>query len=166
MSAQSIIKSFTYWHNALSGNYGPIHENDPQCGYYRMRLRRGGEWVPVAIFREDDGEVIALCKGEMKDAFEVWTWCCRYPVDYEVYRAVVEEGKHWPEDVLAGGLADPSTMSSLIAKGDPSPTTLPAIGHNSSGVTEAAVTSKTKNSSSRSWSFLPNLQRLSPILPS
>ena len=130
-------QSYTYWHNALMGQFGPIHENDPQCGYYRMRWRRGGEWIPVAIFREDDGEVLALCKGEMKDAFEVWTWCCRYPVDYEVYRAVAEEGKPWPEDVLAGGLADPSTMNSLLAKGGPSPIQTPTIGHNSSGVTEA-----------------------------
>ena len=119
---------YTYWHNALMGQFGPIHENDPQCGYYRMRWRRGGEWIPVAIFREDDGEVLALCKGEMKDAFEVWTWCCRYPVDYEVYRAVAEEGKHWPEDVLVG-LDDKAAITlSPIA---------PTIGHNSSGVTEA-----------------------------
>ena len=128
---------YTYWHNALMGQFGPIHENDPQCGYYRMRLRRGGEWVPVAIFREDDGEVIALCKGEMKDAFEVWTWCCRYPVDYEVYRAVAEEGKPWPEDVMVSGLADPTAKSPYPPAGNPSPTTLPTIGHNSSGVTEA-----------------------------
>ena len=128
---------YTYWHNALMGQFGPIHENDPQCGYYRMRLRRGGEWVPVAIFREDDGEVIALCKGEMKDAFEVWTWCCRYPVHYEVYRAVAEEGKPWPEDVMVSGLADPTAKSPYPPADNPSPTTLPTIGHNSSGVTEA-----------------------------
>ena len=129
--------SYTYWHNALSGNFGPIHENDPQCGYYRMRLRRGGEWIPVAIFREDDGEVLALCKGEMKDAFEVWTWCCRYPVDYEVYKAVAEEGKPWPEDVLVSGIADTAAKSSFPTTGKPSPAPFPTIGHNSSGVTEA-----------------------------
>ena len=125
---------YTYWHNALMGQFGPIHENDPQCGYYRMRLRRGGEWIPVAIFREDDGEVLALCKGEMKDAFEVWTWCCRYPVDYEVYRAVAEEGKPWPEDILVG-LDDKAaiTLSPIVP---PSPIA-PTIGHNSSGITEA-----------------------------
>jgi len=102
-----------------------------------MRLRRGGDWIPVAIFREDDGEVLALCKGELKDAFEVWTWCCRYPVDYEVYRAVAEEGKPWPEDILVSGLADSPAKSSYPTTGNPSPTTLPTIGHNSSGVTEA-----------------------------
>ena len=130
-------QSYTYWRNALMGQFGPIHENDPQCGYYRMRWRRGGEWIPVAIFREDDGEVLALCKGEMKDAFEVWTWCCRYPVDYEVYKAVAEEGEPWPEDVLVSGLADPTAKSPYPPAGNPSPTTLPTIGHNSSGVTEA-----------------------------
>jgi len=127
---------YTYWHNALQGQFGPIHENDPQCGYYRMRVRRGGEWIPVAIFREDDGEVLALCKGEMKDAFEVWTWCCRYPVDYEVYRAVAEEGKPWPEDIFVG-LAEPAAKGSYPTNGIPSPAPIPTIGHNSSGVTEA-----------------------------
>ena len=130
-------QSYTYWRNALQGQLGPIHENDPQCGYYRMRWRRGGEWIPVAIFREDDGEVLALCKGEMKDAFEVWTWCCRYPVDYEVYRAVAEEGKPWPEDSFIGGLADPAAMGPYPTTVNPSPAPLPTIGHNSSGVTEA-----------------------------
>ena len=130
-------QSYSYWHNALYGKFGPIHENDPQCGYYRMRLRRGGEWVPVAIFREDDGEVIALCKGEMKDAFEVWTWCCRYPVDYEVYRAVAEEGKPWPEDVLVSDLSNRPANNATSTLLNPSPAPLPTIGHNSSGVTEA-----------------------------
>ncbi|MCX8504676.1 MAG: hypothetical protein ORN52_11995 [Beijerinckiaceae bacterium] len=128
---------YTYWHNALQGQFGPIHENDPQCGYYRMRWRRGGDWIPVAIFREDDGEVLALCKGEMKGAFEVWTWCCRYPVDYEVYRAVAEEGKPWPDNVLAGGLTDRVAKSSYQTTGNPSPAPFPTIGHNSTGVTEA-----------------------------
>jgi len=129
--------SYAYWHNALHGQFGPIHENDPQCGYYRMRWRRGGDWIPVAIFREDDGEVLALCKGEMKDAFEVWTWCCRYPVDYEVYRAVAEEGKPWPEDFFVSGLVDPAKKEGFPIQITPSPTPFPTIGHNSSGITEA-----------------------------
>jgi hypothetical protein len=128
---------YTYWHNALMGQFGPIHENDPQCGYYRMRWRRGGEWLPVAIFREEDGEVLALCKGEMKDPFEVWTWCCRYPVDYEVYRAVAEEGKPWPEDSFISELADPAAKGSYPTVVNPSSAPLATIGHNSSGITEA-----------------------------
>jgi hypothetical protein len=138
VTAVSTINSYTYWHNALLGQFGPVHENDPQCGYYRMRWRRGGEWIPVAIFREDDGEVLALCKGEMKDAFEVWTWCCRYPVDYEVYRAVAEEGKPWPEEVLVRGLPDRAAAKSIFpTQENASPVPRPTIGHNSSGVTEA-----------------------------
>jgi hypothetical protein len=132
-----LVSLYNWYYAALSGHFGPIHENDPQCGYYRMRWRRGGEWIPVAIFREDDGEVLALCKGEMKDAFEVWTWCCRYPVDYEVYRAVAEEGKPWPDDVLGGGLTDKVAKGTYPTTGNPSPAPFPTIGHNSSGVTEA-----------------------------
>ena len=129
--------SFTYWHNALHGRFGSIHENNPQCGYYRMRWRRDEDWVPVAIFQEDDGEIIALCKGKMKDAFEIWTWCCRYPVDYEVYRAVAEEGKPWPEDVLIGELSHRPAGIATSTMLNPSPNSLPTMGHNSFGVTES-----------------------------
>ena len=132
-----LVSLYNWYYAALSGHFGPIHENDPQCGYYRMRWRRGGEWIPVAIFREDDGEVLALCKGEMKDAFEVWTWCCRYPVDYEVYRAVAEEGKPWPEDVLVGGLTDQSATK-LEPISPPSPIA-PTIGHNSSSASASLM---------------------------
>ena len=131
--------SHTYWQDALLGKFGPVHENDPQSGYYRMRWRRGGEWIPVAIWRQDDGEVLALCGAELKDPFEVWTWCCRYPVEYGVYRAVAEDGEPWPEDLPATGSGMAAETEALVK----APTSSlavsppPSIGHNSAGVSEA-----------------------------
>jgi len=118
----------TYWQNALSGNFGAVHENDPQCGYYRMRKGRGGPWVPVAIWLEgqgslrqgqnsinsDSGKLVCLVAGMERNAYDVWTWVCRYPIAYETYVAVAEEGKPWPEEV-------------------------PALGHNSQSLNEAEV---------------------------
>ena len=118
----------TYWQNALSGNFGAVHENDPQCGYYRMRKGRGGPWVPVAIWLEgqgslrqgensinsDSGKLVCLVEGKERNAYDVWTWVCRYPIAYETYVAVAEDGKPWPEEV-------------------------PVLGHNSQSLNEAEV---------------------------
>ena len=120
--------SHTYWQNALSGNFGAVHENDPQCGYYRMRKGRGGPWVPAAIWLEgqgslrqgensinsDSGKLVCLVDGKERNAYDVWTWVCRYPIEYETYVAVAEDGKPWPEEV-------------------------PALGHNSQSLNEAEV---------------------------
>ena len=43
------------WRKALAGDPVPLHENDPQPGYWRMRQGRGGPFLPVAIWREPDG---------------------------------------------------------------------------------------------------------------
>ena len=128
MSNNHASTTHTYWQNALSGNFGAVHENDPQCGYYRMRKGRGGPWVPVAIWLEDrgslrqgqnsinsdSGKLVCLVDGVERNAYDVWTWVCRYPIAYETYMAVAEDGKPWPEEV-------------------------PALGHNSQSLNEAEV---------------------------
>ena len=159
---------YTYYQSALSGIFGPVHENDPQCGYYRMRRGRGGPWVPVAIWREvtgegeitgisDSGKLVCLVDGVEKDPYEVWTWVCRYPVPYETYVAVAERGEPWPED-----LPDLKRVKAPAAKHDPSlrpgqsvsgfssnlrpdvaprasSSSLAALGHNSAGMSEVEV---------------------------
>jgi len=128
MSNNHASTTHTYWQNALSGNFGAVHENDPQCGYYRMRKGRGGPWVPAAIWLEgqgslrqgensinsDSGKLVCLVEGKERNAYDVWTWVCRYPIAYETYVAVAEDGKPWPEEV-------------------------PVLGHNSQSLNEAEV---------------------------
>jgi hypothetical protein len=95
----------THWRAALRGAAMPLHENDPQPGYWRLRAWRGGPWVPVAIWRDPDGSLKALKGGQPADAQALWTWCCRHPIAYEAYCAVAEEGQPWPEEApLAAGL--------------------------------------------------------------
>ncbi|WP_146140148.1 hypothetical protein [Alsobacter soli] len=77
-----------------------------------MRSFRGGPWLPVAIWKDSDGQLKALRDGAPVDAQEVWTWCCQHPVSYETYVAVAEQGQPWPDEVPAGighnsGAADP-----------------------------------------------------------
>lgn len=113
---------YTYWHDALSGQFGPVHENDPQCGYYRMRQGKNGPWLPVAIWYDDSGTLLCLKAAIHVNPHDVWTWVCRNPVSYEIYVSVAEKGKGWPDDI-GGGTETSSSVN--------------GVGHNSSGVYEA-----------------------------
>jgi hypothetical protein len=97
-----MVDDLTFWRAALAGAGVPVHENDPQPGYWRMRAGRGGPWLPVAIWRAADGLLKALRDGQPAEAQDLWTWCCQNPVAYETYRAVAEEGLPWPEAVDVG----------------------------------------------------------------
>lgn len=89
-----------YWSHALRGIFGPVHENDPQSGYWRTKPDKEGRSSAVAIWREA-GSVHALRDGRPVDPCEVWTWCCQWPIPYGVYHGVVELGEPWP-DVVPG----------------------------------------------------------------
>ena len=129
--------TFTYWRNALGGAFGPIHENDPQPGYYRTRPGRDGRMLPVAIWSEADGQLRAIRDGVEIDPSTVWTWCCLNPVAYDTYVAVAETGEPWPEDVPVvgkGGAEAAAPARSMPASSSiPTPTPGPGPGHNSAG---------------------------------
>ena len=118
IQTKPIASDYAYWKNALNGKFGPIHENDPQCGFYRMKGRGGDPDIPVAIWRGEDGQVI------QKPA-DSWVWCCQKPIEDAVYYAV-SEGSPWP-DVLetefdkAAGMGhnnppDPESYEGIVAE--------------------------------------------------
>lgn len=90
---------YTYWQNALAGNFGPVHDSDPQPGFYRKRMGRAAGYVPVAIW-EQDGKVLALVDGREADAAEIWTYACKFPILEEWYRARMI-GQPWPDESAA-----------------------------------------------------------------
>jgi len=97
----------TYWHSTLQGKSLPIHENDPQEGWYRTRPRKGYRSLPVRIWRDEgSGELLALRDGKRVDPFEVWTWVCLNPVSVEAYEDVLERGGRWPDDITSGPRLD------------------------------------------------------------
>ena len=85
---------YAYWRDALTGKFGPIHDGDPQPGFYRLR-RRGQIDQPVAIWRDLDGIYCAV-SGREDDASEIWTFVADKPIAEAVYRAVVA-GEPWPD---------------------------------------------------------------------
>ena len=85
------LDKWAWWRAALRGDFGPVHENEPQTGFYRRKTR--DEFSPVAIWQGDDGAFLAEEAGSPADALALWTWVCRNPVTVEAYdRAVAGEG--------------------------------------------------------------------------
>lgn len=121
--AATIVNRWAWWQNALKGEFGPIHENDPQQGYYRVR-RKGEPWEPVAIFYpEGSDELVAYRNGREVRPDDIWSWCCRFPVTFDAYTAAVD-GKGWPDD-------DKVVAEQVKAE--------PTIGDNSATIDEAEV---------------------------
>lgn len=105
-AAKAVHPDYKYWTDALAGTLGPVHDGDPQCGFYRRRLFKDGPFVPVAIWRGDDG-MIALVDGKAADAADIWTWVCDKPITEAEYRKVVA-GEGWSDEPRAATV--PSNM--------------------------------------------------------
>lgn len=92
--------------------------NNPQPGHYRIRLVRGGPFVPVKIMRAcvctvNGGDeqarhdwretcdrspvLVALVNGRDTDMDRVWPWCARFPIAAQEY-AYMMARKSWAED--------------------------------------------------------------------
>lgn len=88
---------YDFWSRSVAGERVPRNEEDPQCGFYRMRKVRGGPWVAVEIWLEqqiDDetGELVAdeklraIQNGEPVNPAFIWTYC--RPIRAEEYDAL------------------------------------------------------------------------------
>lgn len=97
---------WTYWQNALEGKFGPVHEGDPQTGFYRRRLVKNGPFVPVAIWHDGD-KWVALVNGRPANAADIWTWVCQAPITKEAY-----------DKVMAGGTWDDAPEFEPVAPSD------------------------------------------------
>jgi hypothetical protein len=107
--AAKIVNRWQWYQNALKGEFGPIHESEPQQGYYRVR-RKGEPWEPVAIFYpEGSDELVAYRNGrEARDINSLWTWACRSPISFEAYEKAMAGDGFDDEPRAAPGIGDNS----------------------------------------------------------
>lgn len=102
--------SFDWYFSALAGGNPPIHEGDPQPGYYRVRDGKGGPWVPIwigedgASYQGFEGAEVAI------DAADRWTFICKHPIAYETWIEVYQGRMTWPDDI-SGELASAASGS-------------------------------------------------------
>lgn len=103
---------------------------EPQCGFYKRRLVKGGPWVPARIWREAEtdyftkeptGKDILRCTVGTKscDAAQEWPRLAPYPVkqsDYEYMTATAEWAKvHAPNEPEANP-AKPIDWNGIVLK--------------------------------------------------
>ena len=98
---------YSWWRRALKFGKGrelgreqlsalSVTESDPQPGFYRCQSEDGRRYLPVAIWRQD-GELRCMQGSRWREAEDIWSWCCRWPISEELYRQVVAGGS-WPEE--------------------------------------------------------------------
>ncbi|ANW00664.1 hypothetical protein [Bradyrhizobium icense] len=89
---------YDFWRRRMAGEVVPIHDGEPQAGFYRLKTR-DGEWQPVAYWFGKEGDL--RCRIGGKDvneqiANERWLWASKAPITHEVYKAVIA-GEPWPD---------------------------------------------------------------------
>ena len=96
----------THYQQNLAGASVALHADHPQAGYYKMRLGKGGPWVPVAIW-EKDGVMVAM-RGDGKggrtrvEPDAIWTYVAGNPVKQAEAKYAFEHGS-WEGDAPAIG---------------------------------------------------------------
>lgn len=102
MTKPTSIEAQYQWHkNALLGHFAedlPV-ETDPQPGFYKRRLVRGGPFVPCRIWIfspvDENGDLVgdeklqAECNGKFADPESQWEWLRSMPITEAEYNYLV-----------------------------------------------------------------------------
>lgn len=100
---------FSQWRAALAGEKPGMHLDEPWCGYFKMRDRRGlyGQmapikrpWIACAIWPGPNGELLAERAGTPVPFDWIWPYCAKYPISHETY-AYWHLHERWPEEAKA-----------------------------------------------------------------
>lgn len=89
---------YDFWRRRMAGEVVPIHDGEPQAGFYRLKTR-DGNWQPCAYWFAPDGTLRCRIGGKdinEQTANERWPWASKSPIAHEVYKAVIA-GELWPD---------------------------------------------------------------------
>lgn len=89
-------RRWDWWQRAVAGEPVPIHEDEPQAGFFKARKFPYGQWpkgpaVPARIWWEgatdpETGELLGdeICRceidGRRTDPWRVWPWLAQNPI--------------------------------------------------------------------------------------
>lgn len=101
-------EAYRWWRQALVDASTPRHDGEPQPGFYKRRMVKGGPWVPVEIRLEQEidpetGELVAdeyLAAEQLgwsQDPVRIWTHL--RPIPRDEYDDLLE--RHRAEDRMA-----------------------------------------------------------------
>ena len=105
--------SYDFWRKAIAGQKQDIDADSPQPGYYKLRQRKDGPWLPAAIW-EKDGSLVARVGKDSVSPNSIWSYCAGNPVASDAAKQAFETGQ-WPGDAPAiGGNYPPESLDEQI----------------------------------------------------
>lgn len=118
-------QAYRWWRDALAGLRPARHEDDPQCGFYKTRVVRGGPLVGVAIWLEQDidpetGELTApetlaaICNGVTRRPDWIRrNWTYFRPISDADYDALIGFQASIPEMAATNARLDLAAMAPI-----------------------------------------------------
>lgn len=97
------------WHRAaLAGLRPPVHDGEPQCGWFKTRLVKDGPFVPAVIRIDRDidpatGELLNperfVCEvnGQPRDARLAWGSLCKSPISHQEFLDLQDLQARYPQ---------------------------------------------------------------------
>lgn len=77
-----------------------VSEGQPQVGFYWAKASKSGGRIPVVIFLDKNGDMVARsgtrAEHRIADAAERWSWICAHPIERDSYVFAWENGT-WPD---------------------------------------------------------------------
>ena len=96
-------RHLTGGHPAPGGSGVAVFEDEPNCGWYQMRKVKGGPWVPVHIWCDQDidpetgdlrapEKIFATIGGEVARTWRhAWPRCAGRPITEDAYHALLND---------------------------------------------------------------------------
>jgi hypothetical protein len=97
MNAPVQVDQYDFWRRRLKGEVIPIHDGEPQAGFYRNGPSA------VAYWFDKDGKIRCRVDNQNvaeQDAMERWPFASKKPVSHEAYTARIEACQ-WPSESKA-----------------------------------------------------------------
>lgn len=95
----------------------PVSEGRPEWGFFWKKASRQGGRIPVCIFADGNGDIVARSgvrtEHRTEDAAALWSWVAGNPIDRDSYVHAWEQGK-WPDGT-------PTTAPASAGVGDNRP---------------------------------------------
>lgn len=97
----------------------PQITQEPQCGWFKRRLVKGGPWVPARIWLEQPtdpetgelaGDEVMRCEvgGKERDPVDEWTWLCSAPITEADFLYLTADAEYLRTNVPAAPEANPT----------------------------------------------------------
>lgn len=91
----SEAKLYEFHRQALLGLRLDVVEGEPQCGWYRQRMKKSAPWLPVRIWMhqeiDENGDLagpealLCLVAGDPRSPGPVWSHCAKNPITSNHY---------------------------------------------------------------------------------